>query len=141
MRKIKNVQRYANISDIPFDQRSLIHQEAWFPPCFVRQNQQKKLFFLARRFQTTFTQQCSNMRPLVSSTFPQGFRISKKFGDWTSGNRPTRGLEKTDIFGYRRTLRLIERIGLGADSCKKPGAVSDPQSIGKQCSFIETLFI
>ena len=34
----------------PFDQRSLIHREAWFPPCFVRQNpqQQKKLFFVRR---------------------------------------------------------------------------------------------
>ena len=41
--KLKNVKRYANISDIPFDQRSLIHGEAWFPPCFERQNQQKKL--------------------------------------------------------------------------------------------------
>ena len=32
----------AKISDTPFDQRSLIHLEAWFPPCFERQNQQKK---------------------------------------------------------------------------------------------------
>ena len=31
----KNVQKYDNISDTPFDQRSLIHGEAWFPPCFV----------------------------------------------------------------------------------------------------------
>ena len=46
--KIKNLQRYAKISDTPFDQRSLIHQEVWFPPCFVRQNQQqKKTFFCA----------------------------------------------------------------------------------------------
>ena len=27
---------------MPFDQRSLIHLEAWFPPCFVRQNQQQQ---------------------------------------------------------------------------------------------------
>ena len=27
---------------MPVDQRSLIHQEVWFPPCFVRQNHQKK---------------------------------------------------------------------------------------------------
>ena len=40
--KLKIVKRYAKISDTPFDQRSLIHLEAWFPPCFVRQNQQKK---------------------------------------------------------------------------------------------------
>ena len=41
--KLKNVQRYAKISNRPFNQRSLIHREARFPPCFVRQNQQKKL--------------------------------------------------------------------------------------------------
>ena len=35
---------------MPFDQRSLINQEAWFPPCFVRQNQQKKNFFLRGDF-------------------------------------------------------------------------------------------
>ena len=29
--KLKNVQKYAKISDTPFDQRSLIHREAWFP--------------------------------------------------------------------------------------------------------------
>ena len=40
--KLKNVQRYAKISDMPFDQRSLIHREAWFPPCFLRQNQQQQ---------------------------------------------------------------------------------------------------
>ena len=33
MQKPKNVYRYANISDTPFDQRSLIHWEAWFPGC------------------------------------------------------------------------------------------------------------
>ena len=29
--KLKNIQKYAKISDTPFDQRSLIHREAWFP--------------------------------------------------------------------------------------------------------------
>ena len=38
----KTSKRYAKISDTPFDQRSLIHREAWFPPCFVRQNQQQQ---------------------------------------------------------------------------------------------------
>ena len=32
------------MSNTPFDQRSLIHREAWFPPCFVRQN--RPFFFL-----------------------------------------------------------------------------------------------
>ena len=48
--KLKNVQRYSKISDTPFDQRSLVHREAWFPPCFVRQNKQKKKFFLRGDF-------------------------------------------------------------------------------------------
>ena len=51
MQKLKHVYRYAKISDIPFDKRSLIHREAWFPPCFVRHNQQKKQNFLYH-FQT-----------------------------------------------------------------------------------------
>ena len=67
----------AKISDMPFDQMSLIHREAWFPPCFIRQNHQKNKLFFARQFQTTFKQKCSNVRPLLSITFPQGFRISK----------------------------------------------------------------
>ena len=31
MQKLKNILKYAKISDTPFDQRSLIHREAWFP--------------------------------------------------------------------------------------------------------------
>ena len=30
-KKLKNVWKYAKISNTPFDQRSLIHWEAWFP--------------------------------------------------------------------------------------------------------------
>ena len=37
--KLKNIWKYAKISDTPFDQRFLIHREALLPPCFVRQNQ------------------------------------------------------------------------------------------------------
>ena len=68
---------------MPFDQRSLIYREAWFPPCFVRQDQQKKLFF-ARRFLTIFKQKCSNLRPVLYITFPQGFRIFKNIRHPTS---------------------------------------------------------
>ena len=85
--KLKNVQRYAKISDTPVDQRSLIHQEAWFPPCFVRQNQrEKKRKKIARRFLTIIKQKCSNLRPLLSITFPQGFRSSKNIRHPTSGS-------------------------------------------------------
>ena len=101
--KLKNVQRYAKISNTPFDQRSLIHREAWFPPCFVRQKQQQKNFFFARRFQTTFKQKCSNVRPLLTITFPQGFRISKNIGHRNLG----RGGKKT----FKRYLKSEQTDG------------------------------
>ena len=93
-KKIKNVLRYAKISDMPFDQRSLIHREVWFPPCFVRQNQQKTDFFLRGDF-NHFLTKCSILRPLLSSTFPQGFRIrfSKNCGHPTSGSGGKIGLK------------------------------------------------
>ena len=63
------------------------------------------------------------MRPLLSITFPQGFRISKKywtsdFGKWGQ-KRPLNGTSKvnrrtdgqTDGRTDRRTFRLIESIG------------------------------
>ena len=127
MQKLKKIQKYAKISDTPFDQRSLIHREAWFPGGpripqnliilkngknhLKRKNSKtsrdmpklairpltrvllsigkrgfhhvllgkisKKKLFFARRFQTTSKQKCSNVKPLLSITFPQGFLISK----------------------------------------------------------------
>ena len=49
-KKIKNVQKYAKISDSTFDQRSLISRKVLFPPCFVRQYQAQKTFFLFGKF-------------------------------------------------------------------------------------------
>ena len=45
----------------------------------------KKLTFFARRFYTLYEQKFYNLRPLLSNTFPQGLRIIKKFGYWTTG--------------------------------------------------------
>ena len=87
--KLNNVQKYGKISDMPFDQRSLIHREALFPPCFVRHNQPEnkvKTFFFVWRFQTTSKLKCSNLRPFLSITFPQGINISKIFGHPTLGS-------------------------------------------------------
>ena len=44
-KKSSKTHKLAKISDTLFNQRSLTHWEAWFPPCFVRQNQQKKTIF------------------------------------------------------------------------------------------------
>ena len=117
--KLKKVQRYANISDRPFDQRSLIHREAWFPPCFVRQNQQQKKTFFCAAILDHFLMKCSILRPLLSSTFPQGFRISKNFGHPTSGSGDKMRLKiyhaKRDRQTDRQidiwTSRLLDRIG------------------------------
>ena len=42
MQKLKNVQEYAKISDTPIDQRSQIHREVLFPPCFLGKISKKK---------------------------------------------------------------------------------------------------
>ena len=44
--KLRNVQKYDKISDTPFNQRSLIHRKAWFPPCFVGQRIPQNSIFL-----------------------------------------------------------------------------------------------
>ena len=54
---------------------------------------EKKLFF-ARRFSTIFKQKCSYLRPLLSITFLQGFRISKNIGHPTSGSGDKKTFKK-----------------------------------------------
>ena len=63
----------------------------------------------------------SNVRPLVSITFAQGFRISKIFGHLTSGSggkktfkwyiKSGQTLKQTNKQTHGQTLRLIESIG------------------------------
>ena len=52
--------------------------------CKAKSVTKTKIF--ARRFYTIFKQKCSNLRPLFSITFPQGFWISKNIGHTTSGS-------------------------------------------------------
>ena len=51
-----------------------------------------------RQFYTLYKQKVSNMRPLLSITFPQRVRKSKKFGYWTSGS------------GGKKTFKQIEQM-------------------------------
>ena len=46
----------------------------------------KKQTFFVRQFYTIYKQKFSNLRPLLSITFPQEFQKSKKFGHLTSGS-------------------------------------------------------
>ena len=59
---------------------------------FCKAKSAKKKQFFARRFYTTSKQKCSNVRPSLSITFPQGFRISKNIGHptWGSGGKKMR---------------------------------------------------
>ena len=87
MQKLKKVQRYAKISDTLFDQRSLIHWEAWFPPCFARENQKNTNFFCTAILHPLLVKvfKYETLRPLLFN-FSQEFRISKKFGHLTLGS-------------------------------------------------------
>ena len=52
----------------------------------------EKLFFCRGDLKKNhFEQNCSNLRPFLFITFPQGFQISIKFGHWTfeSGSKKT----------------------------------------------------
>ena len=49
-------------------------------------NKKQKNFFWPQHFYTTFEQKCSNLRPVLSITFPQWCWISKMFGHLTLGS-------------------------------------------------------
>ena len=53
---------------------------------FKARSNKKIFFFFLQWFFIISKQQYLNLRPLLSITFPQVFRIVKKFRDWTSGN-------------------------------------------------------
>ena len=59
--------------------RSLIQVIKWW-------KSEEKKFPWPRRFYTIVEKKCSNLKPLLSISFSQGFRISKKIGHWTLGN-------------------------------------------------------
>ena len=115
--KLKIVQKYTKISDTPFDQRSLIHWEAWFPPCFVGQNQPKQFFFFWR-FQTTSKQKCSNLRPLFPKDSESLKTLDIRLRE-VGAKRRLNGTSKvktqkdgqTDTLTRRGTFQLIESIG------------------------------
>ena len=56
-------------------------------------NKQKKF---AQRFFTFYKQKFSNLRPLLSITFPQGLLKSKKFRHWTLGSGGKKTVKRSD---------------------------------------------
>ena len=83
--KLINVQIYAKISDTPFDQRCLIHREAWFPLCFVRQNQPKKTIFFCSAILDHFQTKMLKSETTSFHYFSPRFLNLKQY--WTSDFR------------------------------------------------------
>ena len=108
MQTLRNVQKYDKISNTPFDQRSLIHREAWFPPCFVGQN---PIFLKAEKIiQNAKTQKlleiCQNqryaLRPEVSN--PSGSMVS----GWTKNTPNPIFFENGNFFKNAKTQKRLE---------------------------------
>ena len=76
---------------------------------FCKAKSAKKQTFFTRRFWTASQQKCSIMRPLLSSTFPQGFQISKNFGHSTSGSGGKIGI-KIQYIKRGQTHRQTHRL-------------------------------
>ena len=91
--KLKIVQKYAKISDTPFDQRYLIHREAWFPggpripknPIVLKKGKIIQNTKTQKRLEICQNQQYA-LRPEVSN--PWGSMVS----GWTKNT------QKTDFF-------------------------------------------
>ena len=93
----------------------------------------KKTNFFIWRFQTSSKQKCSNLKPLLSIIFPQGFRISKNVGHLTLGSGGKKTFKRylkseqtdrhTDRHTDRRTNRLIESIGPEGQCFEKLDAI------------------
>ena len=63
-----------------------------------------------------YDKKLSNLRPLLTITFPQGFKKSKRFGHWTWAKRAFNGVRKCDGKTNTQTntpidIKLIEKIG------------------------------
>ena len=93
--------------------------------CMAKSAKKNKNKF-ARRFETTSKQKCSNLRPLLWITFPQGFRIFKNFGHQISGSGGKKTFQRylkseqtnrqpdrhTDIWTYRKLWKVTPEYKL-----------------------------
>ena len=67
----------------------------------------KKNTFFAGQFYTFYEQKFSNLRPLLSITFPQGFRESKKFGHWTLGSGGKKRFKRSEQMREKYLLKTF----------------------------------
>ena len=99
---------------MPSDQRSLIHQEAWFPPCFERQNQQKKNVFFGAgildHFQTIMFQSETTSFYYFSPRIPNIGHPTSGSGGKKTFKRYLKVNRHTDKHTDRRTFRPLKSI-------------------------------
>ena len=70
----------------------------------VGQNSPKNKLVFARCFYTLYKQKFSNMRPVLSIIFPQGFQKYKKFGHWTLGSGGKKTGKQSEKHRYQNIL-------------------------------------
>ena len=109
--KLKNVQKYGKISNTPFDQRSLIHRKAWFPPCFVGQRIPQNPIFLKNRknHRKRKNSKTSRNMPKLAVSNPSGSVLS----GWTKNT------QKPNFFEKRKKSSKTEKIIQNAKTQKR----------------------
>ena len=58
-----------------------------------------------RQFYTLYKHKVSNLRPLLSITFLQGFQKSKKFGDWTLGSGGKKTFKQSEQMRGKKSVK------------------------------------
>ena len=118
----KIIQSAKTLKRLEICQRSLIHLEAWFPTCFVGQNQHTKKLFLRGDFRPLPNKNVQMLDHFLPLFFPKDSESLKildiQLGE-VGAKKPLNGTSKvnrqthrrTDKHTDRRTFRLIERIG------------------------------
>ena len=143
---------------MPFDQRSLSHLEAWFPPCFVRQNRQKKTFFLRGDFRplpNKHVQMLDHFFPLFFPKDSESLKIFDILLREVGVKRPLNGTSKvnrqtnrqTDRQTDRRTFQLIQSIGPEGRCfenhwiCDHDHTSPDPPLFFENCDCLRVFFL
>ena len=75
----------SQISDSPFDQRSLFYRGVWFPPCFVGKISQKKNYFFCLAIVDHFQTKMFKSETTYFHYFPPRIPNLSKY--WTSDVR------------------------------------------------------
>ena len=136
--KFRNVQKYDKISDMPFDQRSLIHWEAWFPPCFVGQRiPQNPFFFLQTKIiQNAKTQKCLEIGQ--NQRYALRPEVSNPLGSVVSGQ--TKKTPNPDFFLKTKKIIQNAKTQKRLEICQNQRYALRPEVSNPSGSVVSTMF-